>query len=371
MKKFQISAAMCMLTLAFALVSCGKKEAAKSLPTIVLTDTEEWTDGVDLQSNRILLQFESGNEQAIFTYINKVLVIDGYRFVLDGRVGKVIVYRQSGEFVRTFGALGAGPGELTNMTDLLFDGQHLLLMGSHKMVIYTKDGEWIRDETLPPFPHTYPLENHWIQYGDHIPNVVSQHYNLLTFAKSDTSLVDSASLRRATLELIRMPNGGYFSPFDHHVYVLPSHDTLIYAVDAVGEIAPAYRIQYPADHWEGMDKFITEFEDMGQMMENPLGPSYLLAVRSLQVNSKYIFFTWMGPKGLYLVRFDKANELTHMYPLFKLFKNEQVRVNALVGAEGDMGLFTLEGITPEFMEEEFGVQIGDDFNPFILGLKFP
>lgn len=364
------------LFLAFATLSlgwaCQSHSPSDALPAIVLKETAEMPDGFALENNLSLLQFDSSDTSALMVEVRKILVVDGRLFVMDNRLSRVFEFTEEGKFVRAFGKRGAGPGELMGLEDIIYDGEYLNLMDRHKRALFTLDGQWVRDEAKIGFAFTYSFPEVWVHYSDNLPNDVANSFNLITLSRADSSLVDSASLKRHTLSDIRIPSaGGFFAPFDNRVYALPGQDTLIYAITANGKMDPAYRIQYPEGHFAAMEKFIEEFEDLSQLAENPKSLSYLYAVRSLHVTERFLYFTWMGTEGLYLVQYDKTSNQTKLLPLGQLFKSENLKINSFVGMDGDKGLFTLEGMTPESIYDEFGVSIGDDFNPLIVAIKLP
>jgi len=76
---------------------------------------------------------------------------EGNYYVLDSRNYRIAVFNQRGEYLRTFGREGQGPGEFTMMTNLLIRGDVVSVYDYRlrRRTFYRTDGTLIKVVTVP------------------------------------------------------------------------------------------------------------------------------------------------------------------------------------------------------------------------------
>jgi 6-bladed beta-propeller len=98
----------------------------------------------------------SENEDEFFGVISDIDIdTNGDVYLLDSQTSEVKIYTKDGQFVRSIGREGEGPGEFRGPVSMFFtnDGKVAVVqVMPGKIVLLTKDGQPAGDEPIPPAP---------------------------------------------------------------------------------------------------------------------------------------------------------------------------------------------------------------------------
>ncbi|MCG8467633.1 MAG: 6-bladed beta-propeller [Gemmatimonadetes bacterium] len=84
---------------------------------------------------------EEPSEQAFLRLISLAVAGDGRMFLLDAPDGLVSVFADNGDYLRSFGGLGEGPGQLANPTRIALGADRIFLVDMPRLVAYDTLGE--------------------------------------------------------------------------------------------------------------------------------------------------------------------------------------------------------------------------------------
>jgi len=152
--------------------------------------------------------------------ISKIILTENYIFILSGGTAfgeSILMFENSGKFVRHIGMRGKGPGEYSNIVDMQVDSQneiiYLLDQQSRKLLLYSFDGKYLRSIYVFKSPYAQSF-------------VLLKDNNLLMF-QSFKSIIDS--------------NNTQFKLYDNegaHIWNFPEiNDRVVTTSSAFGDAA--------------------------------------------------------------------------------------------------------------------------------------
>jgi hypothetical protein len=155
---------LCVIILV-GLASCGKKAEEPAYPVVtetvngikVLTNPDYPCDGrVNYNLvEEVSIGEETGPEEYLLNRPFDLKIDDrGYFYIYDARDCHILVYDDSGKYVRTIGGKGKGPGEFESLVyfDFLSDGRLFAHNGMNQRIsIFDKEGNPLRDFRLEGF----------------------------------------------------------------------------------------------------------------------------------------------------------------------------------------------------------------------------
>ena len=111
-------------------------------------------------------------DSSMIAYMQKIYLVDGHYYIYDFWLQNLLVFDQTGQFVRKVGKRGDGPDEYRGMYDCYVDvrnkeAYYLSVYGRFKR--YYCNGEFRDEVTLPTRPHYYSMsmvdENHIVTWS--------------------------------------------------------------------------------------------------------------------------------------------------------------------------------------------------------------
>lgn len=101
------------------------------------------------------------NDDCLIGYTNQIVCSDKYIYVLDReRANAIFCFDKEGHFIRQLGNTGQGPGEYVRLCNLAYrpDKEQIVAVDFYgKLLYYTEDGKYIREEQIPYTTH--PFDN--------------------------------------------------------------------------------------------------------------------------------------------------------------------------------------------------------------------
>lgn len=132
-----------ILLINFIICGCNTKDYNKESHIINMTGKIQNT----IELNTLFSDFEyislETNENSIFGKINKLIIHKDKYYILDNSSTKQIFqFSNNGEFIKTYGNIGKGPGEYTQIVDFTIDetNDNIIIL-THPSIIYCYDKE--------------------------------------------------------------------------------------------------------------------------------------------------------------------------------------------------------------------------------------
>ena len=150
------------------------------------------------------------------TFIKNIVYHDSLYYIHDFNRENLLVYNETGKFVRTIGASGRGPGELIDLRDFQinrFTG-NIELMGnaSPTIMIYDTLGTFIKQRNLGHWPTSITNFYHinsdltaWVSLAD--------RYNISVYSDKLNKIVNQVSLG---IDRVFQGHFRYNQPFSHY-----------------------------------------------------------------------------------------------------------------------------------------------------------
>ncbi len=249
---------------AFTLPSCNSKEASNKydLDAFGPLNPHELFEKIEV------LVLDSIPDQPI-NLIEKTDYHDNLFYIQDRRRANLLVYSETGEFVRSIGSEGRGPGELDDLRDFQinrFTG-NIELMGnpSPSIMIYDTKGNFIEKRnignrvlTIDKFHHINPDLTAWL--------ALAEDYKISVYSEKLNKIVHEYSLGMDWVFL------GYFrynNPFSHYrdtSYFFDTYSNIIYRFNIeklefevhmtldFGKFNFNKSLLPPAQEWKAMDR---------------------------------------------------------------------------------------------------------------------
>lgn len=142
-----------LLICTVCLLLCGcKKDAVSTGALLKLAEVRsvpagKWSTHIES------LQFIplETNEQSLIGRINKIGYLDDVIYVLSD-YKKLSAFRADGSYLRNYGAIGNGPGELESFMDFDVDQENVYIIGYNKVSTFSKDGTFQKETNLKAIP---------------------------------------------------------------------------------------------------------------------------------------------------------------------------------------------------------------------------
>ena len=222
MKKLKL---MVVIVILFAIYSCAKNESTytvREVNGIRITENTgvpaDSTFNVVLREIAIIENDPENDPERSFRQASSVDISDnGYIFVLDRSIFKVLIYDKEGKFVNSFGGQGQGPGEFINPGTVNVRQDTVFVTDFQGFKIHTFDtgGNFIRSRQVGDM-HNFPFTpskfgEKYITSGG-VKSTVSEDGRQMTVI--EVSLFDSVFDFIKNLHLIEYERPGPETEFD-------------------------------------------------------------------------------------------------------------------------------------------------------------
>ncbi len=147
MKYLPITFLFCLLVF-----SCTNSKNSRADYTISVV--ENLKDPISLNSLFTEVEYVvlETTEESIFGNIDKLIYSEGQYYIMDGSRTKLIyVFSEEGQFLRTIGKIGKGPGEYSQIADFTIDEESnkvIILAHPSTVFVYDKDGDFLFKKDL-------------------------------------------------------------------------------------------------------------------------------------------------------------------------------------------------------------------------------
>jgi len=363
-----------LFSISLIVCSCGTKNLDKEARNIEV-NLENLTP---FKSSQLFSSVEitplETTKESLLTRIDKLIPYKELYYLLDQDQGQITIFNKAGKYVKKIAREGQGPGEYGKLSDMVLDQmteQLELLSPDGKVNVYSLDGEWIEDYTIPDLRSVHLMEI----INQDLRTVYSKdsrlEHNLAYYSKSKNELVfkthtNTSIFEENAITLSRSPfkkadNSILFcTPFTNEIYILAPEGMKLLSTWNFGKYNPNFKqlngIDEPA-HEVFIEKFLEE-----------IGSSFVSFSNYVE-NKDLIFFQLPFKKGP--GTFVIAKEKMNIIPL-QLFPYEAVHLldNEIL-AVSDPDFLRLYLRDDPFISAQIGsiAYINKDDNPVILRFK--
>lgn len=235
-----------LVIIIFCFFSCNKNKVA-TLETIKVNVEKKYSKGdfEDYFSSSTIIPLETNNN-SIFSNIDRLSVFDKKFFILDKRIGSVILFDDKGKFLNKIHNKGNGPGEYNVLIDFAIDTDKkqliLLTFAPKKILIFNFKGEFIKEIKMKKkgdFYHNVNYANNKLLFLDKNRDKLFREYDLQS--GKNNGLVEMNENDKFFSNLgSRFP---FMTKSNNSVNISSLYSDEIYAYDN-GEIYPKYKIDF-------------------------------------------------------------------------------------------------------------------------------
>ncbi len=281
----QISISRIGLVLVFlGFYACKTNIKDDKLQTLDLSsDTfkKEFVNLSDIASSIEYVFFET-TEKSIISSYRGIKVTENYVLLNDGKMKRLLLFSRHGKFLREIGRSGKGPGEYTSIDGFTLNEQdnRIIINASsqRKLVFFTIDGVFVRDETID-FPVHYLNDfGNSIALGTHFPIQAETDSFNLHFIDGEGKQI-ARRLPRPLKELRRPFEVAFNNRYNYHdtLCIWDGCFDTIYGVTKDQRITPRWQI-INSSKYIGYEGFMTAQTDklweagkyyIGKIIETP------------------------------------------------------------------------------------------------------
>ena len=154
--KTKIVSVVLFLSIVILFISCGKQKTEwqgtieKHNGVTVVKNPKDPIHREDVFSleEELSIGEKEGKEEYIFSYITDIGVDEEERiYIIDSKESHIKVFNRMGEYIKTIGKKGQGPGEMRRPTSLRITSQNEIVVNdsaARKIHFFTPDGNFIR-----------------------------------------------------------------------------------------------------------------------------------------------------------------------------------------------------------------------------------
>jgi hypothetical protein len=320
-------------------------------------------------------------ENSAINFLSKVLFIDGKIYALDKRAFAILVFDESGKFIRKIQNVGNGPGEYLDLYDFNYNAQsrELELMSARgKLISYDLSENTFSD--IFSLPNEIQSIHHFTLLSNDIILLYSYYDNpqLIFFSRTQKRIV------KTTLENVNkdkkikgQPIASPFYELHSEVYFVDPYSYNIYKIEEENlELIPVYRLDFghnnidladiPPEAGYDMQAYRDYIEK--QQIAFPLLGFFenkdLMAVNFMQsFNMAYTVVYNKQEQSYKYLPFNKARH-GYLYPFFAF--NQDEIIGCIYEPEE-----TLRLLKPDQLQERSAVldPINQESNPVLFRFK--
>ncbi len=348
-----ISVAVCLMLFA----SCQKeKESALVELKLVNKLSHVQTISTDVFSTEMMVVPLETRDDVLIKYISKVILADDLLVIVSNN--RCMLFQPDGTYIRTVGTAGQGPEEYLYIGNVYLSGDELTVFDAdaNRVVVYKTTGEFVRTFRLPnDVADILPGDNCVI---GHVPNRSGQEVNRLKRMDLTGAVLDSLPTGRqyesAGVTMVFYPEASLYAFEGEGVLTEICHDT-IYTITPDFKLQPRYRIDL-GDY--------AATAEARYALTNPRESPFAgkRTITNLYESQRYLFFYGWGD-GDQVYIYDKKEEALTC---------NAIRYSVEMKKRFDKEFFVPRHISEDhstLITSEQSADIEDDSNPVLVLLK--
>lgn len=317
----------------------------------------------------ISLETQSDNE---IGQISRILYHYGKYIVTDMLTNRVFIFNEDGKYYSKIDAIGNGPEEYVQITDITIDKYNerikVLDAMQGKIVSYDLEGYSVGETKLPVVPaplHFCQVEKE--KYAFDFQRCSSEkewQYNLFISSEYLSGEISKFLPYDKPLDVCFSPRIT-LQEIDDEVLYIPLYSPTIYTIDSF-ELKPRYTFDF-GDKWVDQDFVDIEWKDAGEFMNKLSRTKYVYYFNLLESGS-HIYAEFMYKENKYRLVIDKETDHLFLQRETEAYKCHYTEIPMC--CIGNKFVIPLTPFEYNSMIGDEAIQLPEDNNPILMFVTF-
>jgi hypothetical protein len=283
----------------FALISCNRLEN-ETIQTITPLKATTFTDDFSLFVDTLIFIPVQSNSGDFISVVSKILIDNNDNFLLKDEILGVQVIDKTGQYLRSIGTKGRGPGEYTDITDMCItsDGKYVWLLQSGGVSKYKiGDGKFVLKINLEQVNYDAICASDnggFYLFSSNPPDESNfeEHFYALNQFDSNGEKIKEFLPRKDYV----FTQGIFTQSYDKSTIMRPQEgDNIAYKIGK--EIIPFLKIDFQ-NHTIPPKYIFKDGGDLFEGMKNYLFSDYYKLPIHIHDTKEHIYFSCIGPSAL-------------------------------------------------------------------------
>ncbi len=310
--------------------SCAENEK-NNLPTIKVDIQKKYPKGEfkDYFSSSILIPLETTNN-SLFSNIDRISLTNDKIFILDKRLGSILIFDNKGTFLNKIQNIGNGPEEYTRLMDFTVnaDNKELILLtnGPNKILKFNYKGQFINEIKANDYYTNIGYKNNKLLfvYKNKEKGKLFQEFDQKTKKKKNYIEMDDFDVFFWLLQS-RYP----YITSSKNTLITSLNSEIIYKYDNKG-FHPEYKIDFGKN--KVPDNIVNKFDsNYNGLSKYIIDNNYGFGISNFRENRNYITFNFWG--NMIVIYSKKLNEAKAFSSFYN--PNDQFYFSNYIGHDGD------------------------------------
>ena len=294
----------------FVILSCQPAKQNLSIPII----EADVTSGTELKLSEYFTNFRMLKlpYDTVIGAIRKIKYEKNRIYITDK--WNLFIFSDDGELLFCFRKRGRGPGEYSEMTDFMVDGETITVLdrNQQRLLTYNHSGENISTRNLGYFAQAISptIDNSFFLYSD---NAFSHKLRRVSDGQDD-SLYLAVDKERAKY-LFVFTNQNFFKHQNSVYFFQPINDTVYVSAEG-GRINPFFYIDFKGKNIPE-SFFKKQFRDVRVFYDELESKSYAYGVNNFAMYDRFLMFNSVYQLNEKLTVFDHKNHISNTFATIK------------------------------------------------------
>lgn len=237
-----------ILFVPFLFFSCGthkkKDEQTNTIQSVTMIELKKECEDLLSSVTDSISYLELKENDVFFSEINKIKITDKYIYILDKFGAKALLqFDREGNFIRTIGSLGNGPGEYNLLWDFDVDAEYVYMCDARKktLLVYNVDGSFQKEKKLPlGVEGIKSLRN-----GKFLLSILCDLGVEQKLVLADSSFeVEKVLLKYEKTDTRDLAVNNLFQVVDNRILYNKAIDDIVYLFSDTGELLEKYHVNF-------------------------------------------------------------------------------------------------------------------------------
>ena len=295
----------------FIVCSCQKTTQNLSIPEI----KADVTSNAELKLSEFFENFRMLKlpSDSVMGEISRIRYENSRIYISDGRT--MFIFSDTGELLSCFSKRGSGPGEYSNITDFMVDGEKIIVLNRtlKRLLTFDQFGNSIATQNLDHYAQAISptVDNSFFLYYGNV-NIIN--YKLQRFRNGkDDSLYVNLDKKMAYLFIFADYN---FHQYQKSIFFFETFNDIIYESFEGGGMRPSYYVDFigkniPASFFE------KKYKDVEHFFNEYDRTSYTYGVDYFALYERFLMFGSYYQKTKKLTVYDRINHISKTFATIK------------------------------------------------------
>lgn len=239
-------------------LSCDRQTSNKidltNYTTIKIGSSDDEKISLENLISNIEFIILENNKDSFVSNINRIYEYDNQLIIFDDTLNKIVVFSGNGDFIRTIGKIGGGPGEYKDLSDIAFDYNlkqvQALAIDKNSIINYDINGDFTNYYRID-FP-VYKFHNLNTEYRAYYVGYFSDDFFNLKIEKNQEDIILNAFKFPEDNEedLMKYSFTGHLTSFEDSFLYSDATSSRIYEISTFGEIKLKYEFDFDVNPWD-------------------------------------------------------------------------------------------------------------------------